>query len=370
LLGAVAYLVSPSVFFWTPALRVDTLAVFFSCAAYLVVGTGRTSLVVSAGLVAIGSLVKPTAALSAVPIFVYLLLNKRYRDAWVYALAVCVFGAVLWWVVAWYSQGYFWILAVRNNLNRMLVTNGLRSLGSLLLAPFSWLCLAIVARQAKEQGVAATVRSLFRLSFVASLLISTLLACREGSHINYFLETCALGSVLIGLYAIPPASPETNNRRRSEIVFFAAAVAAPGLVALIAWPGVFAHASAANQQVVNQTLAQVPRDCQLLADGEWIPNVLATGRLPLVNDPYMLRLLADRKLLPTAPIVEALDAGRVCLLILDRPIDEHRLPEPGRWPIDVLDAMARSFVVVAQEPGLCIYRHRHVSPSAQQGRDR
>ncbi len=360
LLGATAYLVSPAVFYWAPALRVDTLAVFFSCAACLAVGAGRTSLLVSAGLVAVGSLAKSTAALSAVPIFAYLLLNKRYRDALIYAIAVCAFGAVLWWAVTWYSQGYFWTVAVRNNLNRMLVTNGLRSLGSLLLAPFSWLCLAIVARQVRAQGATMTSRSLFCQAFVASLLISTVLACREGSHINYFLEPCALGSVLIGLYAIPPASPETNSRRRCAIGFFAAAVAAPGLAALIAWPGVFAQASPANQQTVNQMLAQVPRDCQLLADGEWIPNVLATGRLPLVNDPYMLRLLADRKFLPTAPIINALDTGQVCLLILDRPIEEHRLPEPGRWPTDVLDAMARNFVLVVHEPGLCVYRNgRH-----------
>jgi hypothetical protein len=358
LLGAVAYLVSPAVFYWAPAVRVDTLAVFFSCAAYLAVGPGRTSLMVSAALVALGSLAKPTAALSAVPIFVYLLVNKRYRDACWYALAVSVCGGLLWWAVAWYSQGYFWTVAVRNNLNRMLITNGLRSLGSILLAPFSWLCLAIVARQWKEHGTLATLRSLFCLSFVASLLISTVLACREGSHINYFLEPCALGSVLIGLFAIPPAATEMNHRRRGALAFFAAGVIAPGLVALVAWSGAFARQSPADQTAVKRILAQAPRDCQLLADGEWVPCVLDSGRLPLVNDPYMLRLLADRKLLPTAPIIDALDSGRVCLLILDRSIEEHRLPEPGRWPADVLDAMARNFVPVVQEPGLCVYRNR------------
>ena len=217
LLGAVAYLVSPAVFYWTPALRVDTLAVFFSCAAYLAIGAGRTSLLVSAALVALGSLAKPTAALSAVPIFVYLLVNKRYRDACWYALAVCICGGLLWWAVAWYSEGYFWTVAFRNNLNRMLITNGLRSLGSLLLAPFSWLCVAIFARHWKEHGTLATLRSLFCLSFVVSLLVSTVLACREGSHLNYFLETCALGSVLIGLYAIPPALPVNTHRRRGAL---------------------------------------------------------------------------------------------------------------------------------------------------------
>ena len=111
---------------------------------------------------------------------------------------------------------------------------------------------------------------------------------------------------------------------------------------------------------MKQILAQAPRECQLLADGEWVPSVLESGRLPLVNDPYMLRLLADRKLVPTAPIIDALDTGRVCFLILDRPIAEHRLPEPGRWPTDVLDAMARNFVPVMQQPGLCVYRHRRI----------
>ena len=93
LLGALAYLVSPAVFYWVPALRVDTLAVFFSCAVLLAVGAGRTSLLLSAGLVAVGSLVKPTAAFSAVPIFAYLLLNKRHRDAAIYASAVGLFVA-------------------------------------------------------------------------------------------------------------------------------------------------------------------------------------------------------------------------------------------------------------------------------------
>jgi hypothetical protein len=191
--------------------------------------------------------------------------------------------------------------------------------------------------------------------------ISTVLACREGSHINYFLETCALGSVLTGLFAIPPAGPESNNQRRGALVFFAAGVVAPGLVALVGWSGAFARQSPADQTAVKRILAQAPRDCQLLADGEWVPSVLESGRLPLVNDPYMLRLLADRKLLPTAPIIDALDTGRVCFLILDRSIEEHRLPDLGRWPTDVLDAMARNFVPVIQQPGLCVYRNRRAS---------
>jgi hypothetical protein len=224
------------------------------------------------------------------------------------------------------------------------------------LVPFSWLCLFIVARQVKEQGVSATLRSLFCLSFVTSLLISTVLVCREGSHINYFFGTCALGSILIGLFALPPAASATNEPRRRMLAFFGVAIVAPGLIALSFWPGAFARQSAADQNVVKQALAQASGDCRVLADGEWIPSVLESGRLPLVNDPYMLRMLADRNLLSMAPIISALDTGRVCLLILDRPIDEHRLPEPGRWPADVLDVMARNFEPAVQKPGLCVYR--------------
>ena len=357
LLGAVAYVVSPALIYWAPALRVDTLVAFFSCAAYLVVGPERKSLLVSAALVAVGSLVKPTAALTAVPIFLYLLLNQRRQDARLYAVAVCVLGSLAWWITNHSSDGYFWIVAVRNNVSRMLVTNGLRSLGSLLLAPFSWLCLAIIAQQVKERGMATAARSLFCLSFIVSLLISTVLVCREGSHINYFLETCALGSVLIGLFAIPPDAPATNHRRRLAISFFFVAIVVPSLIVLLVWPGAFVRQTAADQLAVKQVLEEAPSDCQVLADGEWVPSVLDAGRLPLVNDPYMLRVLAERKLLSMEPIIELLDSGRVCYLILDRPIDDHRHPEPGRWPAEVLDAMERSFVPIVQRDGLWIYRH-------------
>jgi hypothetical protein len=356
LFGAVAYVVSPALIYWAPALRVDTLVALFSCAAYLVVGPSRKSLLASAALVAVGSLVKPTAALTAVPIFLHLLLNKRRRDALLYAVAVCVLGSLLWWSTTYASDGYFWIVAVRNNVSRMLFTNGLRSLGSLLLSPFSWLCLAIIARQVKVQGVVDTARSLFCLSFVVSLLISTVLVCREGSHINYFLETCALGSVLIGLFAIPPKPPDKIHRRQLAIGFFFVAVVAPGLIMLLVWPGAFVEQTAADQLAVRQALEETPVDCQVLADGEWVPSVLESGRIALVNDPYMLRVLADRKLLSMDPIIELLDSGRVCCLILDRPIDDHRHPEPGRWPAEVLDAMTRNFVPDVQREGLWIYR--------------
>src|SRR5262249_39253756 len=72
LAGALFYLAAPVVTYWLPYHRVDTLAIFLSLASYAVLGRSRASGWASALLVVAGSLVKQTAALSALPVILYL----------------------------------------------------------------------------------------------------------------------------------------------------------------------------------------------------------------------------------------------------------------------------------------------------------
>ena len=92
LTAGVLYVGYPIIAYWFHDYRVDALACFFAVAAYAVPDLPRRGLLASALLVVVGSVVKQTVALAAVPVFIHLLLVGRRRDALFYLGGVAALG--------------------------------------------------------------------------------------------------------------------------------------------------------------------------------------------------------------------------------------------------------------------------------------
>ena len=355
LLAALMFLASLPVAEWVPYARVDTLALVFSAAAFLAVGPGARGAMLPAVLIAAGSLAKPTAALSAAPIFLHLLANGRSRDAARFAALAAVLGAAVWGVAEWASDGFFLTSVLKGNRNPMILWRGYSHAYAFLASPLgaAALSVTVVLLVASPQRF---VRSLYSLGFATSLAISAAIACKKGSELNYFLEPALLGSLAIAVDALPQVRAFDARRAAFAMAFLAAIVALPYLRELkvrcrtpLKTPETF--------EVVRRCLADEPAETEVLADGKTIPMVLAAGRRPWLNDPYLYTLRVANGTLDPTPLVERLEDGRIKWLIFRRSVEFHREYE-GSWPPEALEIIPRHYQLASREAGLFIYRHR------------
>lgn len=359
LLAAAMFLVSLPFVDWLPFARVDTLAVMFSAAAYWAVGPSLRSVILAAICVAAGSLAKPTAALTAVPIFAHLLLTRRYRHAGWFASVVTALGLAAWALVQYFTGGFFLTAVLLGNCNPMSLWKGYATSYEFLPTPVAtgalvtavWLFLGSPRRFGQ---------SLFSLGFVMSFCISALLCCKRGAEINYFMEPALLASLAITIDGLPQLM-ELNARR----AMFAMAVLA-GVIALpcvrdtkAVWRSLPARPT--WFALVREWLDDEPADIELLADAKVIDMVLETGHRPAVNDPYLYTMMVGNGTLDSSPLLERMRDGRIKWLFFHRTLPYHLGTierDTHSWPPDVIEALPRYYEAVAEEQGLYIYRHR------------
>ncbi len=178
--AALIFLVSPIVYAWGTPHRVDPLATLFAIGAYLAIGHRRHGVWGSAVCVAAGSLVKQTVALTALPIFLYLLLARRYKAGLWYAILVAVLGIVSWFVLDAISGGYFLATAIQGNLGTMWPTQGFWAGYAFLCTPLGLIASIVVVYRFVERPAAIT-ESVYAIGFVMSTLLAALLSCKEGA---------------------------------------------------------------------------------------------------------------------------------------------------------------------------------------------
>lgn len=355
LLAALMFLASLPVAEWFPYARVDTLALLCSAAAYLAVGAGVRSSAWPALLIAAGSLAKPTAAFSAAPICLHLWANGRRSDAARFAALAAVLGATFWGVAEWASEGFFLTGVLKGNRNPMILWRGYSHTYAFLSSPLGAGALAVsVVLLVASPGRFA--RSLYSLGFATSLAISAVAACKKGAELNYFLEPALLGSLAIAIDGLPRLQAFDARRAALSLAFLAAIVAVPYLRELKVYyrsplktPDTF--------EVVRRCLADEPAETEILADGKTIPMVLAAGRQPWLNDPYLYSLRVANGTLDPAPLLERLEDGRIKWLIFRRSVEFHQ-ENDGSWPPEATEIISRYYSLASREAGLFIYRHR------------
>ncbi|HEX7450154.1 MAG TPA: hypothetical protein VF306_21515 [Pirellulales bacterium] len=381
LAGALIFLVSGPVSEWLPYARVDLLALAFAAIAYVAAQRGWGGAALPAIAVVAGSLAKPTIALAAAPITLHLLLNRQSRKALWFAVLVVGLGAASWATVEWTSDGYFLSAVLSGNRNPLSLWRGYRFGYEFLGSPLgvgacvTSIGLWIVSPQEFR-------RSLFSLGFLVSTAIATVLVCKRGSDLNYFLEPAMLGSLAIAVDGVPRLYAADARRANLALLFLTIILAAPVLREFrkndalrqaaaplrqaVGWAerSESHHAAShslprAHFEAVSRLLAGEPAHVGILADGQCVDMVLAAGCQPWVNDSYLYMLLTGNGTLDSTELIEQVRLGHIGWLFLHQPLEAHLQSvahHSNLWPPEVLRCLAESFEPLPAPEGLFAYR--------------
>lgn len=361
LAAALLYMISTPIPWWGHVHRVDALAVFFSIAGIIAAGPTCRRPWLSAVLIVIGSLVKQTAALSAVGIVVYFLLRKQYRTAILYSLFVAALGIAAWSSLIFATDGYFLVAAIRGNMNTMSAYQALRASSRFLyvpvvLASLGVLCFWLVANRRKAAKIFC---SIYVVAFCTSALLCTVLSSKEGAGFYYFMEPttlAALVAVRFGVYELW----RRNEAAARYVLLGVVAVALPWSIGVLCRE----VGGARRPQIAALTLENLKHDgpIRVLADGEYVDRALAERLTLQVNDPYLFRLLTDNGSLPLDPLLDAIDRGDVQYLLLAKTPEEYEAADKlnkaeQRWPPAVLDRMKRYYQLDRKCGNILVFRN-------------
>ncbi len=357
LLSALLFLASPVTRAWATPCRVDPLAVLLAMSSYLLVDRPRWGLPAAAAAIACGSLVKQTVALSAFPLFLYLLVGRRYRAAALFGLLVTAMGALAWTVLNWATEGFFFATSIRGNLDTMSLGQGFWSGYEFLVTPLgiaavTALALLLVKEPRRWAG------SVYTVGFPVATLIAGALACKEGSTASYFLEATALGAIVAGSEGLAFFWSLHRGRAAMAALFLALALAAQDYRS-IREHGLRLDRVPYGSRFIASRLESKP-GAYVLADGQYLPAALDNGYVPLVNDPFFFRELSDNGGWKPDGIVRMLERGEVEYLLLKRPIESHREQSSltQKWPAAVLAAMRQCYHLEQSDEDLFVYKHR------------
>lgn len=359
MLSVLLLLLSPVVHTWATPHRVDPLAVLFALIAYMGIGLRRSGIVLSACAVVLASLVKQNMAFAAAAVFLYLLFEKRFKAAFVYAILVAGLGAGTWGALNQFTGGYFLATAVKSHLGAMWPQQGFVHLYWFLTTPVGLVASIVIAWLFVKRPSEA-LGSVYAIGFVMSVVLASLLSCKEGASYAYFFEASVLGTLVIGLYGLPAIWSLHEGRALAMAVLLALLFLAPE-ARWLRHRGLELYTTPYGSQRISSRLASAA-PAYVLADGQYLDAVLHAGLTPLVNDPFLFRQLVGNGRLPATGVVQAIEQGQVPYLVLKRTIERHRKQLSSisqKWPGEVLDAMERHYVLdTAEGEDLFIYRWR------------
>jgi hypothetical protein len=352
LLGVLALVSSPIVPQFFAHARVDTMAALFVIAAYVAFDSSGRRIIAVAALLAVGSLVKQTAVLHVVPLAIVAAATSGWRPSLKLAAATAAFTLAVWIPVFLAFDGFFWQAAVKGNLNPLSVWHGADVIYRVIYTPQFVIAMLSAWVVALELRVDA-VRNRWLVGFVFALISGAALSFKIGSSINYFQDALLFGAVVIAQAAAVHlrAAPAAAHAAAFAVACVAATPQFLGLYAT----GVLPPPSAARERLVREVLAP---ETPVLADGHLVAHALRAGGRVLVNDPFVLRLMAEARPELAARVIDALDPRLV--VILDTPLETRLRQDAIRrgWPPQVLSRLKASFCLHKSGPDLYIYRDR------------
>ena len=331
LAAGVLYLGYPIIAYWFHDYRVDALACFFALAAYAAPDLPRRGLLASALLVVLGSIVKQTVALAAIPVFVHLIFTGRRRDSILYFGGVAVLGALTWGALFYLSHGYYFDLGLWGNRRAYLVRKAIGAAQTFAENPAGIAAaVALIAAFVAHAKPIGTNRYVIALAI--SLAFAALLSGGEGSANNYYLESAGLVCIVIGIYGV--STLWELNRARTTTVLWAASLAIIVAVSINTLMYLRAAEKAPDLAAVKSQAATE----YVLADRQFVGPAIWAGLTPAVNDPFFYGVVVKNRAVDVGLLVEDMKAGRVSALVLAKPLEQYPLPK-NEWPTEVLDAM-------------------------------
>ncbi len=329
------YIGYPIIAYWFHDFRVDGLACFFAVAAYAAPVLPRRGLTASVLLVVLGSLVKQTVALAAVPVFIHLLVVGRRREALLYLAGTAALGALAWGLLFYLSHGYYFDLGLWGNRRAFLLRKAIGSAGN--FAENQATVAAVVALIAAS---VANTKPICSNRYVIALAVgfgfAGLLSGGEGSANNYFLESAGLVSIVLGIYGL--SALWERDRCRTAILLWIAGVAVVAAVSANTVMYLRSGEKAPDLSAVKSRTATP----FVLADRQFIGPLLWAGLTPAVNDPFFYGVVVKNKAVDVSKLVEDMKAGRVSALVLAKP-PEQTTPIGNEWPTEIVDAMRSHF---------------------------
>lgn len=358
LLSILILLLSPVIHTWATPHRVDPLAVLLALLALMAIGVRRFGIVLSACSVVLASLVKQNMAFAAAAVFLYLLFQKRFKAAAVYAILVAGLGAGAWAVLNQSTGGYFLATAVKGHLGAMWPQQGFMNLYWFLTTPVGLIASIVIAWRFVQRP-SEMFGSVFAIGFVLSVLTASLLSCKEGASYAYYFEATVLGALAIGLYGLAAIWSLHEGRALAMTMLLALLLAAPE-ARWLRHRGTTLDTVPYGSQRISSRLADAA-PAYVLADGQYLDAVLHAGLTPVVNDPFLFRQLVGIGSLSATPVVEAMERGEVPYVVLKRTIKDHRKHLGSisqKWPGELVDAIERLYVLdTADGADLFIYRY-------------
>lgn len=358
LLAAMMFLAAPALFKWGTYHRVDDLALFFSLASVACFGPSTRRLFITAILIVIGSLVRQTVALVALPMFLFLLFDRKYAQAARFAIVVWVLGIGAWLAVDQFSGGYFLDAALRGNYAPMHLVNGLRQEFWLVRTPV--VIAAFAALAYRYMSGARRPFSLFPyLAFLTSVCLSCVLISKEGSAVNYFLEPSALAAAVTAIGGAAPLLDRFGRRAIPPLALACALCAVPAFFELNRARAA-GFGNPAEYKIVRELVEQTPRDAEILSDDILVDAVVRTGRRPLVNDPFVFRLRSAAGYLDSSLLTSRMRQGTIGLILMHKPLAQQHSGWP--WPQSILDVVAAQYHLASAADA--VYAYRHIAEAA------
>ena len=341
---ALGWLALAPVAIWGPALKPDLVALVLTVGAVLSLERRRAS--VSAALIVLAILAKPTAIVVAIALLAWLAMRDR---ALVRRWSVTVAIGIVIAAVALVPFGYAGLW------RHVIVWNALPwSVEQAALLVF--LGVVLLAALVGTTIVARAIRGPIAAYCVAGAVI-VLLGGREGATINYLLDLSAAAS--LALVSIAPAlwrGPHYPAVALANLIVAVALIDPLGIV-----PGRTATTGAWGDPArITSVAAALAGDESVLAEDSGL--LVATGHRVVVDDLFLWSRLVAQGTVDPLPLLEDVRAARFTAIVSEADLGklgEAAAYERARWEPSLVQAIELRYRLASRlTGGLFVYRPR------------
>lgn len=341
---ALGWLALAPVAIWGPALKPDLVALALTVAAVLSLERRRAGL--SAALLVLAIVAKPTAVIVAIALLVWLARRDRalLRRSLIVAAIALVVAAV-----ALVPFGY-------EGLWRHVVAWNALSWSAEQAALLVFLGAVMMAALVGGAVVARAIRGPIAAYVVAAVAIA-LLGGREGATINYLLDLAAASSLALASVApVIARAPHYPAVALANLVIAVALIDPLGIV-----PGRTATTGAwGDPSRLTSAAVALAADESVLAEDSGL--LVATGHRVVIDDLFLWSRLVARGTIDPVPVLDDVRSARFTAIVSE--VDLGRLNEAAayeraRWDPSLVQAIDLRYRLASRLPGgLFVYRPR------------